>query len=422
MPVVSLPVKCHNCLETSYYNEGSDGNDYCFTCFKDNFVKCYECAGIIDKSDSHKGTDNESYCEICFYDQFINCDRCDKLTFRDECSFTNDGDSYCDRCYNLTHTECEGCSEYFHNSNLTSEMGDYCVPCFDERFFHCDVCTNTLARDDVYVDDGQVLCESCHDNNEEWEPGRWSGCSEYDKVGSSRRFGIELESSECDGYADWARFDNWGAKKDGSIDGMEFVSPPLYGNDGYDSVIEFCRIANKNGVRVDRDCGYHLHIDLSDTNKHQRKAIALAYHYTRNVWALFVDPSRRDINYARYHCEGQYAREMFKGKYWDRKDIIWGDDHPNVSERYLWCNWRSFAKHKTVEIRSHEATFDGRAVINWARAHTKFVDHVRVLTIGQIGRKFGNEENDIIMKELRHTWNDDSLWEFYRTKSGLVAE
>jgi hypothetical protein len=240
-------------------------------------------------------------------------------------------------------------------------------------------------------------------------------------MGTRRKFGVELETSESPDYEDWAEYGGWGAVTDGSTSGMEFVSPPMHGNDGYDSVIEMCRRIKSNGCSIDSDCGYHVHLDLSDTDKGQRKAIALAYHYTRNVWAKFVDESRRDTNYARFNVNSE--ANGYGGRaptvYWDRDSIVKGDDKPDVDTRYVWVNWASYNKHGTVEVRSHEATIDGRAVINWARAHALFIDYVKDMTVGQVTRVFGSEQPKAIMRELRYAWKDSSLADYYQSKGGI---
>jgi hypothetical protein len=262
-----------------------------------------------------------------------------------------------------------------------------------------------------------VYCTGCRrSNGEEWDQdSHWSGCAGYDKIGSSRKFGVELETSYSPDYEDWADGHGWGAKTDGSTSGMEFVSPAMHGNDGYDSVIDFASKMDRNGCEVDDSCGYHVHIDLSDTSKEQRKVIALAYHYTRKVWSKFVDRSRRDTYYARYSSDSQHASEGD----WDRDKIMAGDDKPRGRDRYCWLNWSAFDRHSTVEVRSHEATCDGRAVINWVKAHTKFVDYVKGMTVGEVTRTFGSEQDSAIMRELRFAWDDNDLADYYQNKGGI---
>lgn len=366
-------------------------------------------------------------CEDCKDTEFAECYDCENSFHNSDLTSDNSrlNHVYCESCYDDNFTNCQGCGESSHNEELTicSHDDRWCDSCYSDNFTHCVDCDSEICLDNggehYSNDDGETYCSRCRaSHSEEWEPKQnWSGSKDYDKIGSPRKFGIELESSKCDDYYQWAKDTDWGAKSDGSIEGMEFVSPPMHGNDGYDSIMEFCQNAIDNDCQVNKKCGFHLHIDLSDTTADQRKAIALAYHYTRKLWAKFVHPDRRDTSYARYSSDSQFNRSG----YWDRDKIVKSNDHPNVPERYIWVNWRSFQRFKTVEIRSHEPTFDSLAVVNWVKAHTRFIDCVREMSVGQVTRVFGCESDDAIMRELRHIWADHSLADYYLGKTRAVA-
>jgi len=343
---------------------------------------------------------------------------CDNHSYHNR---NRESDVYCESCYRDEHTDCIGCGDSYPNDNLTHCEGgnEWCQNCYDENFTSCVECGCELDRNgcDIYTDrDGDPACEEHAGRREgdEWDQKRnWTGCKEYDKIGSDRKFGVELETDESPDYEDWADGCDWGAKHDGSTNGMEFVSPPMRGNDGFDSVMEFTKKMDRNGCEVNDSCGFHLHIDLSDTDAGQRKSIALAYHYTRMVWESFVDESRRDTNYARRNVGSRHGI----GDYWNRTKILASNSKPEVSSRYVWINWDSYDKFRTVEVRSHEPTCDGETVCNWIKAHTRFVDYISKLTVGQVTRMFGSENKKEIMRELRFIWNDDDLSAYYTRKA-----
>jgi hypothetical protein len=62
---------------------------------------------------------------------------------------------------------------------------------------------------------------------------------------------------------------------------------------------------------------------------------------------------------------------------WNVETLKEGRDYPNDYTRYIWANWRAFAKHKTIEIRLMEGTFDAQKIIVWTIAHIMFVDLVK---------------------------------------------
>jgi len=236
---------------------------------------------------------------------------------------------------------------------------------------------------------------------------------------SNRKFGVELETHSCGTYSDWLRPTGWGAKTDGSIQGMEFVSPPLSGDDGLASVRQVTGYMDSSEWEVNRSCGFHLHCDLSDTTPAQRKAIALAYCYTSEVWESFTASHRHDNNYC---CKNTGSRHYGNDRpqyKWDRDSINAGNGHPVPSTRYIWLNWCAFDEHGTVEVRSHEGTIDGTAVCNWVKAHLRFIDFIAKLSPGQVTRIFGGRTKEAMFTELTKMWDDSALTDYYGRKSGL---
>ena len=388
---------CTNCNEETDFDDWNGETEQCESCYYETHTACADCGDMCDDDDMKECT-NYSYS-----------------------TRNRRGSKYCESCFSNDHFECHSCGDDYHNDDSRACEGgyDYCEDCYCETFTSCDGCDRELEREgyDVHcTENGETYCDCCYDEygGEDWDQDRhWSGCAEFDKIGSSRKFGVELETSESPNYSDWARNTGWGAKEDGSVSGKEFVSPPMYGNDGYASVMDFCNKMDRNGCEVTDSCGFHLHIDLSDTNASQRKSIALAYHYTRMVWESFTDSSRHDTYYARRSSSSRH----YSSADWDRKKIVDGNDKPTAHCRYVWLNWNSFNKFSTVEVRSHEPTCDGRAVCNWIKAHTNFVDKVKDMTVGQVTRMFGSECPKTIMRELRFMWDDKELSDYYTRKA-----
>ena len=382
----------------------------------DDEILCVDVGGYHRRGDCHQ-LSNGDY--VTSYDETFTCEECDDLLHYDDMV----GNCLCETCHDEKFTTCDCCCDAIERNEAINPdcnpCEDLCSDCYHERYFTCDDCSCETHIDDCHGIDWGSVCAECYNNHhcEEWDQDfSWSGCNEFDKIGSSRKFGIELEISECDGYKDWAKFDGWGAKTDGSVDdGMEFVSPPMYGNDGYNSVTNFCGRLNDNGCDVNSDCGFHLHIDLTDCNDNQLKSIALAYHYTREFWNQCVSEERRDTYYAQLSSNSQH----WSLDHWNRDKILGSRNVPSANGRYVWCNWQAYHAHKTVEIRSHEPTTDAKTVLNWVKAHTRFVDYVKTLTVGNVTRIFGSEKLDVIFREMKFIFQDVELSEFYGMKTSL---
>lgn len=248
---------------------------------------------------------------------------------------------------------CRGCRRLFSLGICVNCQGFYyCPNCARSQLHTCPSCLRLLYRGD--------LCSQCRPREAAtWHPAPVA-------CGSGRCFGIELETSSCNGYRSLRGQTCFGAKHDSSISGMEFVSPVLCGDRGLTEVTTFCKNAKDLGFTVDGDCGYHLHIDMRETSTDQRKAIAYAYRLTYPFWASFVNSFR--ANDCRY-CKAP----SYRGDELLRDDF---DYFCRCSDRYEFVNLAAYRTHKTFEIRGHQGTLNPVEILNWIEAHLRFVEAV----------------------------------------------
>lgn len=277
-------------------------------------VKCPDCGNYYDAAADHG---------IITSDGRIVCANCAKLY----------GWLVCDECHRAV--DCEICDEH-----------SYCADCAEAL--------------------GWSYCEDCEilENVDEFEPAGFSGRNSYVNMPSKRKFGIELETDRCDDYQELMGDPAWGAKNDATINGKEFYSDILYGDDGLDAIERLCSFANNNDWEVDASCGYHAHFDMTAESDDSLKAIAIAYIMTCEVWGKFVDNSR-------------IFNSMCKHNKADLSAIYAIDDWQNFSRfqtRYEWINFAAYSVHGTFEVRLHEGTLDSREICNWIRAHATFMD------------------------------------------------
>ena len=383
----------------------------------DDEIECVDAGGLFRRGDCHELSDGDYVTSL---DETFTCEGCDGLFHYDD----NVGDCLCETCHDEKFTTCDSCCDHIERSDVINPddnpNAEICSDCYHEQYYVCDDCSCETHSDNCRSIGWGTVCEDCYDSNhcEEWNQDfSWTGCSEFDKIGSSRKFGIELEIAECEDYREWGRYDGWGVKTDGSLDedGREFVSAPMYGNDGHKSIKEMCKRMNDNGCDVTDDCGFHLHIDLTDFSDNQLKSLALAYHYTREFWNQCVSEERRDTYYAQLSSDSKH----WSNDHWNREKILSSRNVPSANGRYVWCNWQAYNAHKTVEIRSHEPTTDSETIINWVKAHAKFVDYVKTLSVGNVTRIFGSENMQTIFREMKFIFDDQQLSEFYGMKTKL---
>ena len=314
----------------------------------------------------------------------------------------DNGRTYCDSCYSDRYITCDSCGdEVSREDSYSSENGDtYCESCYYEHYTRCEECDRELDRDEVRCNQDGYYCDRCFPGGE-WDWNHISPSHSYSRIGSRRAFGVELETAKCEGYESLEGETCFGCKQDGSIKGMEFVSPPLSSDRGLSEIDKFCDLASE--FEVDSDCGFHLHIDVSHLDVEQIRRVAIGYKMTEALWHSFVPTDRRKNHY----CQSIP---------WSASDI---DDCTTRRdferwERYIWVNLCAISKHGTIEIRLHSSTLDARKVANWAKAHLRFVDWI--VDGGDIESLTGDKQAQF--NALSAIWNDEDLARFYAGGAG----
>ena len=363
----------------------------CGACGNDP-IDCTLCHGCGDCANVERACDGEDYCESCTDDRFFDCSDCGNQT---------ENDAWGSRWENASGDRiCEGCAEDYGS---------------------CDSCRRTRHNDDLYYRETRdcTYCERCdpgEDYDDEEEEGEYRAnpflthpTDTFDRIGSRRTFGMELETSSCSGYHELAGATHFGAVYDGSVRGMEFVSAVLSGDRGLSAVEDFCKRANRKGFAVDASCGFHLHIGCKDLSDGQLYAVCAAYACLADVWRSFVAESRRRNNFcgetdwtADDACNAWNDGEEFR--YWADRD------------RYQWINTSAYLEHKTIEIRLHTATLNPVKANNWAMAHLRFVDAVSKLSIGEVMRRFGSGSPSERFARLATILGTD-LADYYRERA-----
>ena len=234
----------------------------------------------------------------------------------------------------------------------------------------------------------------------------------YNRTVSKRKFGIELEYNRTPSQRQWdnMRTDTvFGAKNDPSVEGGEFYSPPMYGDQGVEQVEKFCDIANTNDFECGIGAGYHLHLDMTNESVESLKKIALAYHYTESMWTSMVASERNSESFCGRH-------------HWRRGNILSIDSLAGFTsfsrslDRYTWANWRAYTSHKTLEIRCHEASKSKVHIVSWAIAHARFCDEVKDCSVGRITRVFAQRSKNAKFRELRALLRDPELSGFLASR------
>lgn len=299
-------------------------------------------------------------------------------------------------------THCRRCQNLF-TSVERSIFDGICMECFERDYVICAECgrltrsTPQAARHtrtghaggDAYRRDGELICYRCYDHprrsGEWWQPKPFDvSLATYNRIGSKRKFGIEIETSRCDSRNEVSGATKFGCKDDCTISGCEFDSPILYGDEGLTHIEDFLTLAADRDWRVDSSCGCHTHYDMRDESDEQLYHIAYAYAFTARIWRRCVPPSMQDRSY----CRPFRVRAADIKATYDRGTEF--RRFADNSERYVHINFNAYGDHTTFEIRLLEGTLDPEVICPWITLHCRFIDAVKDMAFEDLRELFNH--------------------------------
>lgn len=375
---------------------------------------CESCTIALDECEVYRPIGHSQVlCSDCFYDSYILCEGCGcEMLAEDGVYHTNaDGDHYCSSCWEDERRNncCHSCeSQLDRYASMRDPDGErVCRRCFDRYFQGCAGrnCTRVVRQD------GSNFCRECRRRGEWDDHGFYVETPTFDDIRSERKFGVEIETSACPEHVEIQSDTVFGCKPDGSVDGMEFVSPVLYGDQGLEEVRKICGHARRLNWAIDSACGLHLHLDLSSEPQENCYKLAYAYMYTYDFWTTFVSNARKRNYYCAKHTYTAADITRCPDNFYEWCHLVSGGD------RYNWVNWYAYTRHKTVEIRHHSATLNPTKLTNWIKAHARFIDGVMRTPKADVIRGLsGCSVFDQFML-ISEWWDDSDLSSYYRGRA-----
>lgn len=306
--------------------------------------------------------------------------------------------------------------------NQFSVANGICLECFDRSYCFCEECGEILRRerpsfgqyDRCHRYNGQNLCRRCYyhlsDSGrygvDRWRPKAFDvSFATYNRIGSKRKYGVEIETTDCANFRDLYGQTNFGCKADCSVSGMEFDSPILYGDEGLDYIADFLAFGEDNGWYAESECGCHTHYDMRDMNDDQLASVAYAYRKSLSLWEALVPDHRRDGTYS-------HTPHWTCADFRDEYNYVGGDFGETIDrldcERYEMVNLTAYHDHKTFEVRMLEGTCDAETICNWITLHCRFADAVKDLSFEEIDARFsGSRHRQFeVLSDMLH---DDGL-------------
>ena len=207
-----------------------------------------------------------------------------------------------------------------------------------------------------------------------------------------RNFGIELEfysprhsmhrmaeiiyeetgqSIKVCGYYD--KTNKWRLKSDSAIrgrNGMEFVTPILTSQEDLDKVKKIATVIEKHGGKINKSCGFHVHIDVTDSgDKPLRRLMKYLLKYENGIEQLisksrrgytnnFCSSARSMLSYdslwrAFAELDGKSTRKLIRGSMFSRRNGKW--------------NFQNYWEHGSFENRAHQGTLNADKIEKWVQ-------------------------------------------------------
>jgi biotin operon repressor len=212
---------------------------------------------------------------------------------------------------------------------------------------------------------------------------------------STRNFGIEIEcfgisidaalialqnvgiDIAYEGYNHHTR-PTWKIVTDSSVcDGFEVVSPILSGNEGLQAVVKVAKTLRSAGARVDRRCGFHVHVNARDLSGADILNIIRRYARHEALIDTLMPRSRRGMSNSYCRAMGDVVRTVENVS----ESATTRHVCERVQERYYKLNVHSFIRHGTVEFRQHSGTVDYHKMVNWIIFCIQFVEDSRTIRV-----------------------------------------
>jgi hypothetical protein len=279
-----------------------------------------------------------------------------------------DGRRVCVRIYNQNSFTCDICGARCNNDVRTNGPNSVplCVYCYEAECGECHECGGTFWNENLTRDDGEDETH-CYQCNAMLRGDGFTGCSKTfsatNSFGSSRHYGIELETNGGTASDQFA----YGATDDGSIDGWEFVSHKLRGDEGLEETRKF--MDTFDGVRIGDNCGFHLHFSAFDLTDAEKYGVYAAYLVLQDWFFAQVNRSRQGNSYCRKFSVGDNWQDLQSAI----AEKTTFKKFTNYWDRYGWINLGAFCEHGTIENRLHHAVREFEPVRRWVILNLRFV-------------------------------------------------
>ena len=168
---------------------------------------------------------------------------------------------------------------------------------------------------------------------------------------------------------------HWKITTDASVrNGWELVSPVLaYGEEAFAQVETVCNVLQGLGVKIDRQCGLHVHHGVAGmTDAQVAKIVAIYAKFEQTIDNMMPASRRGSAN--------RYGASLKVRPSW--KESVAAINACKTREelvavlptRYMKVNVHSLFRHGTVEFRQHSGTVEASKIVSWVKITRAMVE------------------------------------------------
>lgn len=190
--------------------------------------------------------------------------------------------------------------------------------------------------------------------------------------------GVELEIEGVN-LPSQAYIPSWRVVRDGSLrDGMEYVIKEPAGAlklrenlKEIEEAFKSCKTKTDYSFRTST----HVHVNVSNLNMEQVKAITVLYYVFENQYTGFCAPSRQGNRFALRLRDAEGISTILRR-------LVVSNEAPTANiAKYTALNLAALPQYGTLEFRTLEGTDDWERIYTWIRA---------LLRLRKVGRDFGS--------------------------------
>jgi len=168
--------------------------------------------------------------------------------------------------------------------------------------------------------------------------------------------------------------------REGDAMGGELVSPPMQGQNGFDQLRKVLFVLNTiDGIRVDVNCGVHVHLSWAGMDLAHVKNIVRRYSdYEEQIDCFMPESRKADLNQWCCSIKGGGRRS------YPLQRVLAATRLENLSfaSKYHKVSLAKINEYGTVEFRQHSGTTDYTKISNWVKFLMSFVEASKDLAQG----------------------------------------